>query len=179
MCGYEILTTESPRLFIAKLAGKEKYISSKPLVENIDFMTYINAKIVYVERHIRSQVKTLHFDILMKRCLLEQKVLRNLLSLVTFRPDEFAYNLMEGPGHTAVVTGEVIRLIHCTPVEVTVRRASRCYLELPILRGNISLFLTPKTHIILRKGTETPCDGAIPATYFINNNWYEISPKAF
>lgn len=39
--------------------------------------------------------------------------------------------------------------------------------------------MTPKTHILLRKGTETLCDAAISSTYRIGDSWYKIALKAF
>ena len=84
---------------------------------------------------------------------------------------------MNGPGYVAVITGEVARIIKCIPVQVTLRRTDACYIELPVTRRNDTLFLTPKTHLLVRKGTEIPCDGAIPTTYRIGEDWYELTPK--
>lgn len=184
VCGTTIITTEHSRLFIYEMSrtfveegrGRRR---GKMIVENVDFTTYVNAKIVYVERHIRTQMETLYYELNHQRCQLERKVLRNLLSIALVKPDEFAYNLIEGPGHIAVITGEVVRVIKCLPVEVTILRTATCYLELPVLRNNQTRFLTPKTHILLRKGTEIKCNDAIPSTYKIADTWYEITPKAY
>lgn len=187
ICGYIISSTEHPRLFISEMKldevsikyglydRSEQYI----LTENLDFITYVNAKIVHVERHVRTHMKSLYYELTLQRCLLERKVIQNQLTIASIRPDEFAYNLMEGPGYMAVVTGEIVRLIKCTPVPVTVKRVTTCYLELPVMKDNTTYYLTPKTHILLRKGTEVLCDGAIPSTYKLGNSWYEITPKAF
>lgn len=177
--GRDLMKTEHHRLFLLETREYDTSIPEPgtPLAENISFFTYVNAKIVYVERFIRKQMKSLYHDVLYHKCILERKVLKNLLSLASIKPDEFAYNLMDGPEHMAVVTGEIARIVKCVPVEVTLRRPETCYLELPVTRGNSSYFLTPKTHILTRRGTEVMCDGTIPTTYRIGGIWYEITPE--
>ena len=74
-----------------------------------------------MERHVHKQLYYLYYDIVLQKCLLERKVLRNLLSLAVILLADFAYNLMEGPGYMTVVIGEVVRVIKYIPVPVIVR----------------------------------------------------------
>ena len=40
-----------------------------------------------------------------------------------------------------------------------------------------TLFLTPRTHIIIGKGTETSCNVFLPLMYYSNDAWYKLFPK--
>ena len=54
--------------------------------------------------HIRSQMKQLYRDVLTQKCNLERPTLKNTLTIVTQAPDEFAYDLMKGPGYMAIIS---------------------------------------------------------------------------
>jgi len=41
--------------------------------------------------------------------------------------DEFANQIKKGPGYMAVISGEVVHIIKCTPVEVKIRHVKECY----------------------------------------------------
>ena len=128
--------------------------SQKTTVANLDIFAYINSKFVYVEKHIRTQLKYLYRDVVYQRCNLERETLKNSLTIATQAPDEFAFNLMKGPGYMAVVAGEVVHIVKCIPVEVIVEHGDYCYTELQVSRENKTYFLTPRTHILKRKGTQ-------------------------
>ena len=84
---------------------------------------------------------------------------------------------MKGPGYMSIIAGEVVHIIKCIPIEVKFRQTDQCYLQLSIHKGNETLFLTPRTHIIIGKGTETSCNIFLPSMYFLNDAWYKLSPK--
>ena len=74
-----------------------------------------------MERHIRIKINRLYHDvshIMTQRCMLEQQVFRNTLSLATQSPYEFAYHLMKGPGYMSVIAGEVVHIVKCILVKV-------------------------------------------------------------
>ena len=72
----------------------------------MNIFTCVNSKFIYVERHIRTEINRLYHDIVSHRCILEQQVFRNTLTLATQSPDEFAYHVMKGPGYMSVTAGE-------------------------------------------------------------------------
>ena len=47
---------------------------------------------------------------------------------------------MKGPGHMSEIVGEVVHIVKCLRVEVKYRKTEECYLQLPVFRGNQSLF---------------------------------------
>ena len=91
------------------------------------------------------------------KCKLEQQVFKNSLIIATQEPDEFAYHLMKGAEYMSIIA-EVVHIVKCIPIEVKFRQTDQCYLQLSINKGNETVFLTPRTHIIIGKGTETSCN---------------------
>ena len=106
----------------------------------MELFIYVISKFIYVERHISIEVNRIYHDILSQRCILEQQVFRNTLTLVTQSPDEFAYHC---PGYMSVIAGEVVHIVKCTSVEVKYHETEEFDLQLPVFRGNQSFFLSP------------------------------------
>lgn len=58
LCGYGILTTEHPKLLILEVGENGGFIKlSNNTVRDLDLFAYVNSKFVYVERHVRNQIK--------------------------------------------------------------------------------------------------------------------------
>jgi len=177
VCGCTLIKTEHPKLLILETKKGESFAVKRRLsTENLDIFTYINSKFMYVEKHIRSQMNFLYRDILKQRCNLEQQVLKGALSLAINSPDEFAYQIMKGPGYMAVISGEVVHIIKCTLVDVKIQHVKECYLELPVQKGNETYFLSPRTHILIKTGTQISCNRITPPMFFLNDGWYRMTP---
>jgi len=177
LCGYTILGTEHPKLFIFETTkGNTFKTKSKTAVTNLDMFTYVNSKFIYVERHVRNQLTSLYRDIILQKCELEKQVIQNTLSLAAILPDEFAYRLMKVPGYMAVMAGEAIHVIKCVPVEVTVRKTTTCHTELPITFKNTSLYMTPKSRIVTKHHTIRDCNSLLPVFYNLDETWIQLNP---
>jgi len=177
LCGYTLLRTEHPKLFILETTKGDTFARRGSIpVNNLDIFAYVNSKFVYVEKHVRNQMTSLYHNVIQQKCELEREVLTNTLSFAALQPDEFAYRLMKGPGFMAVVAGEAIHVIKCVPVDVLVRKSEKCYVELPVTSRNASLFLTPKSRILQRFGTERECSHELPTLYHIENKWIQFTP---
>lgn len=177
LCGYTLLCTEHPKLFILEANRGDTFASRGTIpVNNLDIFTYMNSKFVYIEKHIKQQMTSLYHNVIQQKCDLERQVITNALSFATLQPEEFAYRLMKGPGYMAVTTGEAVQIIKCVPVEVTVRRTDKCYTELPVTVHNNSYFLTPKSRIITKIGNEKECSNELPTLYRIEDTWIQFTP---
>lgn len=177
ICGHTLYHTEHPKLLIYETSPNVEIFKKQSHVSNLDIFTYMNSKFVYVENHIRTQINDLYRNILLQQCRLERKILANSLAIATQSPDIFAYHFMKGPGHMALLSGEVIHIIKCVPVEVRVAQTKECYDQLPVIRGNQTRFLTPQTHILLRQGTQITCNLLAPPMYLLGDAWYRLTPK--
>ena len=177
VCGHTLILTEHPKLLIFETTPDNKVFDKQYKSENLDIFTYMNSKFVYVEKHIRTQISQLYRNVLLQQCNLEQKILKNALALATHSPDAFAYHVMQRPGYMALLAGEVIHMIKCVPVEVKLALTQECYDQLPVIRNNITYFLTPRTHILLRQGTQVTCNALTPGMYLLRDSWYRFAPK--
>lgn len=177
LCGYTLLTTEHPKLFILETKRGDTFAHHGTIpVGNLDIFTYVNSKFVYVEKHMRQQMTSLYNDVVKQRCELEKEVIRNTLSFATLQPDEFAYRLMKGPGYMAVAAGEAIHIVKCIPVDTLVRKTPECYHELPVTVRNASFFLTPKSRLLTKFGTVRECTYELPTLYLIEDTWIQFTP---
>lgn len=176
-CGMYIFKTEHPKLFINELVTQhDEHKSTQISINNMDLFTYVNAKFVYVERHTKEQMRTLYENLYKHRCEMERQILMNSLAIATIMPDEFAFRLMKGPGYMAITAGEVIHITKCTPVEVALEKPDKCYDHLAVKRGNDSMFLTPRTHILVKRAAEIPCSAPLAYHYHINGGWFKFNP---
>lgn len=178
VCGFRLSQTEHPKLFILETQrGRTFSTKTKIAIENLDIFLYVNSKFIYVEKHIKTQLTQLYRDIMEQKCALERQVLQNALTLASIAPDEMAFRITRETGYTAVTTGEVIHLVKCIPVEVKLRSVDQCYQELPVTHQNKSLFLTPRSRIITRTGTQRDCSDLLPTMYKIHGAWFRLTPK--
>lgn len=178
LCGYTLLQTEHPKLFIVETTKRDALLHQQPIpMENLDIFAYMNSKFIYVEKHIRHQMISLYHNVLQQKCELERQVITNTLSHATLQPDEFAFRLMKGPGYMAATAGEAIYVIKCVPVEVVVRRTKQCYTELPVFLRNDTFFLTPKSRILTKIGNQRDCSFELPTLYRIEDTWIQFTPE--
>lgn len=180
-CGYMLAETEHPKLMVFEYRDPKRpfiEVTNTMPAESMDLFTYVNSKFLVVTHNLAVNLRKLYEDVILQQCHLEQRVLRNLASLAHFAPEEFAYNYLKGPGSLAVVAGEVIHLVKCIPTEVLVRHVNECYTELPVSRGNESFFVTPKTHILVKMGTQIFCNPLTPSMYLLDDTWFKLLPRA-
>ncbi|OXU22733.1 hypothetical protein TSAR_006613 [Trichomalopsis sarcophagae] len=177
ICGHNLIRTEHPKLFVLEDFQEKTFLSkANSPVENLDIFMYVNSKFVYVERHFKSQINQMYYDLLKHKCELERQILTNALSIAVQSPDEFAFRLMKEPGHMAVVAGEVIHLVKCLQVEVKRHDTKECYNQLPVTRREENFFLSPRTRILTRAGTQISCSGAMPPMFNIGTHWLQFLP---
>ena len=110
-------------------------------------------------------------------CEVERREIQNSLSLASTSPDEFAYNIMQKPGYLTKLAGEAVHIIKCTTTSVKLHHTRECYEELPVIAGNTTWFLTPKTRILIKTGTQVDCDTIIPPYYKIDGSWINLLSK--
>lgn len=165
-CNISSFTTDHLKLIIVEKYGTQYPFTKRPIkTGSLDLFTYVNAKFIYVEKHIRTQMSKMYIDVTMNRCELERDLLKTQLSIARSRPSEFAYIYEQGPGTNAVPLGEVIYLIRCQLVEVAIRSSQFCYDELPVIYNNESIFMTPRNHLLQDYGKELVCSNVMSPMY--------------
>jgi len=143
-CHIPVFQTEHPRLFILV---NIPFFHTKPIsTYNTDLMAYINTKFVYIQNILKASITSIYIDLVTKQCNVERQILMQKLSLASYSLSEFAYSMGEGPGYTALKSGEIVYLLICKPVDVELDRShSACFQKLPVLYNKQKLFMAPKT----------------------------------
>lgn len=178
LCSTESYRTEHPKLIIVRQHGTGYHFKKYPVKANqMDMFAYINSKFVYIERNIELNMKDLYDTITKHTCQLERHILQTKLFIAQYDANEFASHVMQEPGYTGTVVGEVIYISKCLPVLVEVRKTHKCYKQLPILYNNLTRFLIPKHHLIQNHGEEIDCNSIFMSNYYINNVWYSVNDR--
>lgn len=119
----------------------------------------------------------MYADLLQKHCedkrILLQEVLLNSLR----NPDAAACSLMKGPGYTTIQGGEVLYVVKCKPVNVTLYPTSRCYQHLSVSYQDKQMFLNPKYKTLSQLGIESSCSQLYPSHFEIDGKWYKTTPS--
>ncbi|KAL7289543.1 hypothetical protein TKK_0016517 [Trichogramma kaykai] len=177
ICGYHVQKTEHPKLLIFETRKGESFAEHHtPSTNNLDIFAYINSKFIYVEKHMKTQIQNLYHDVLYQRCTHERETIKNSLAIAHSSPDQFAYNLMKGPGFMSLIAGEIVHIMRCIPVEVRFVHSNECYAELKVSRNDQTMFLLPKTHILVNHGTQTICNKILPPYFLIDDQWFKMVP---
>ncbi|CAI6376998.1 unnamed protein product [Macrosiphum euphorbiae] len=178
-CNIQVFQTEHPRLIILTDPAYMHYFHTKPISTfNTDLMAYINTKFVYIQNIIQASSTSMYLDLVTKQCNLERKILMQKLSLASYSLSEFAYAMGEGPGFTALKSGEIVYLLKCKPVDVELDRSHKvCFQELPVIYNKQKLFMAPKTHTLQKYGTEIDCTIILPTGYLMEGEWISMSPE--
>lgn len=177
-CSSETFLTEHPKLLIVRKGSRPFQLPYTSLdISQLDFMSYVNSKFVFMARVQTEDASLMYKKLEFRRCLVEQKLLSSQMAIAKHHPIEFAYLHMGMPGYTGVVAGEVIYVVQCDPVEVSVRRTSQCFNELPVTYNNKSMFMTPRSHLLMSVGTELICNELAKPMFQIENSWVTLSPQ--
>lgn len=102
---------------------------------------------------------------------MQHRITGNLMTLALISPKEFAYQYFNSPGYTAVVRGEVDHVAKCREVAVTPLRISGGYKELAVTYTNETWFVTPRTRVLVRKGTIVECASDLGPQFLLNGRW--------
>lgn len=172
ICHIKFIKTDFANIYIVE--EKENFVKIGKIVP--DLFTYINAKFVHVEGKTREQMSELYYDVLNKKCESDLAILRESLSLAYLSPDSFAYDLM-GPGYMAHLSGELIHIVKCVAVEVEIRdNLETCFNQIPVNYREMDMFLSYKTKILIKHGTERKCNKLLPVGFKIGNTWIIFTP---
>lgn len=175
LCFLPGFATEHPSLFIHVIQHNTRpFTSSIGEARNMDMFAYVNSKFVHVERHIRNSLTSLYKDVIRHRCDLERTMLETRLGMASTNPIEFAFLVMGGPGFTALQMGELVYIVQCQAVDVSLREDPSCYQEIPVSYLNRSLFVTPRSRLLQQYGTQVECNKLMYPSFYINNDWYRI-----
>uniref|UniRef100_A0ABD2X044 Uncharacterized protein n=1 Tax=Trichogramma kaykai TaxID=54128 RepID=A0ABD2X044_9HYME len=126
---------------------------------------------------LKGQLKEMYYSIVKSKCELERQVIENTLPIASQNPAEVAHKIMKDLGYTGVVAGEVLHIIKCLRVETQIRPTDECYEQVPVIYNNETLFLSPRTRILVGNGKQITCEGRLPTMFKIGQTWIRSLPK--
>ncbi|OXU16632.1 hypothetical protein TSAR_013300 [Trichomalopsis sarcophagae] len=177
LCGYQLFSTDHPKLFITEYPRGTGIAAEKSLdVHDILITAYFNTKIAFLAHHMKTQFSDMYNDMLLNRCRLQRQVIQNSLMHMYTKPDVAALTIMRKPGYMAVPVGEVAHLVVCDEILCKVRQVEECFQEIPVTCRNESYFLKPFSRIMTKTGTARTCNNILPALYLIEESWLKFSP---
>nr|WPV62264.1 MAG: glycoprotein [Wufeng shrew chuvirus 6] len=177
ICDVHGYTTDHPRLNII-IVNSNMLLPKLPALSptQVDMFLYTNAKFVFFQHHFKGQLNDMFFGLHQRLCDIKYQLLIQLTTLAYISPEEFAWAYTQSPGITAVMAGEVLYLIKCTPVPITIRNTNECYNEIPVLYNNQTRFMKPRSHIISDFGSEKECNPLSEPLYFLEGKWVQLKP---
>lgn len=178
VCSYPGFSTDHNRVFVVETTLKMNPFTMKVQQNsNLDLLTYFNSKIAFMEHHNKEQMISMYVHLMNEICHVEKSLLETHLILARINPSEFVSKLMKGPGYAAVIAGEVIHVIHCVPVYVTLHISDRCYQEIPVNYQNGVKYVAPVTRVIQQSGTEINCAPLLMGKFQFSNRWYTVDKE--
>lgn len=178
ICGFNGHATDHPRIFILEAAAfKSPFTRRASNAKNHDIFTYFNSKITLVENYIGQKLDDVYNTVMTEMCKIDKALLETKLTLARLNPTEFVSALMKKTGFSAVVAGEVLHVLECKPVYVQPFASERCFQELPVKYGNITMYLSPVTRTLQLRGTEIECTPLLPAKFQFGGRWYTFDGK--
>jgi hypothetical protein len=141
-------------------------------------MSYFNVKTAFLTHHLETQLGVLHRTLTESVCKIERKLLRLQLALARIVPHLVGMFALNQKGLFGLPSGEAMYIYKCNPVEVKLKRMADCYEELPVLTlsNNVTMFMSPITHILVRIGNIVPCRVTSPTLWHLENQWVSIGP---
>ena len=68
VCLHKFIRTDHPKLFIVEIRdGEQLKFNTKIATDNLDLMTYVNSKFIYVEKRLQRHFNSLYRDVLEKK----------------------------------------------------------------------------------------------------------------
>lgn len=175
-CGYEGWLTSNPRIIVllSKKMRPFKAVYNTVSAEEIDSELHLNAKLAYLGEFNANQLDSLYRYVREQDCQIRHQLLTHLTTIALISPDEFAWSYSKSPGTTAIVAGETVYLMSCIPVVVAYRSDNRCYQEMPVMYQNHTLFMKPRSRILVNYGTEIACNPLAPPLFVVNGKWIQL-----
>lgn len=174
VCGEIAFMTLSVNLFVVESSNGafQNKLQKNSNPRNIDANLMTSMKISHLAHDVGRQISELYADLMFEKCLTDTRVVLNMLALAKVDPVDFGFLFFKEPGYLGSVRSEVIYLQQCLPVNVTHRETMECFNELPVTFNNEDYFMSPRSRILVKVGTQVQCSNILHNMYRLNNEWF-------
>lgn len=180
ICTYKAMITDHPDIYIVEMnqdAHIKPFNNRDVNIKDMSIFTYFNSKMTVMEHHFSKELNTMYSLVISNFCKLEADLINTQLILARLNPAEFANRLMKNDGYSAAISGEVIYLVKCISVYVSIRATEKCYHNIPISYNNQTMFVTPINRLIQETSEEIPCTPLMIPKYKFGNRWYTVDGR--
>jgi len=132
---------------------------------NIDYLAHLDHKLYAANGFTQDEVKKIYKSIREEACKTRRMTWQNrfhLLGLVQpGRPGIVAID----PPILGIIAGELLYLIKCQAIQVTLRETKQCYIDIPVSHNNKSMCLEPVTRLLKPTCKTIPCNKIIRSAF--------------
>lgn len=174
ICGYESFISQHPSVFVSEIMENHKLFKRDKSfsIKNIDTLILHSFKLSLMYNDIATQVTGLYANMQYTKCSSDQKLLATTLSLAQLDPNSLGLSLFNKPGYFTKIAADVIYVVQCKAVEVTLRPTKDCYNELPVLHNGKPKFMSGRSKLLVEDAVEISCVDSFQPLFYLNNVWY-------
>jgi len=179
LCGREIRKLYNKDIFVyfyENKAVKGKFNSKSKSLIDLDLMLNVDSRLIYLDRHYKSQMEKLGTYLAIRLCEMQKKILKRLLDMAYILPERFVTELMGSEGYMIDIRGSIGYIHQCEKVTVELRQTKSCYQQIPVTYMNGSYFLHPDSKVLRPHGEELSCSIIAPTMYQLNGYWFRTYP---
>lgn len=178
ICNHPAWVTMSDDIVFIPLSPNDK-LQLRDDIPSVDVSILDNTllKLHGMDVHIGEQMMEMYNMLIYNDCINERRLIELQLNLGATDPIQFAISYNQGPGATAVVSGEVIHVAKCTPITVELINSDKCFKDIIVKVGNSTKYLNARTRIISDISTPIPCSPLVNVMFKEENTWYNTYPS--
>lgn len=176
LCGLDGHSTPYHGLYVIEYRDQPPFPLTTPLTPNVDIIRYIETKHMTFAYGSSLSLLDIIQTISMNQCQSYRGTLLNRLHIIAATPSSANLLLNNRPGIYGRVAGEVVHIMQCPAVMVTLRRNMFCTSEIPVSYQGHDMYMDPRTRILSNSYTVTDCSILTPVMFRHGSSWVKMSP---
>ena len=146
---------------------------------NMAITRFIQTKTGFVFRKLQMDLYDHYTSWYVKNCYMENELWKTKMQQLMLHPDTLGINVMGNKkGIVAKKRGDVVYMMECDPVIVSLGVPKYCTHELPVRYNGTNYFLMSSFHILTKRANRIICSKLTPVLHCINGIWYVNDGKS-
>ena len=140
---------------------------------NMAITRFIQTKTGFVFRKLQMDLYDHYTSWYVTNCYIENELWKTKMQQLMLHPDTLGINpLSKKKGVVAKKRGDVLYLMECDPVLVSLGVPKFCTHELPVRYNGTNYFLMPNSHILTKRANRVICSALTPVLHCVDGIWY-------
>lgn len=177
LCNLTVETTTDKYLYV--LQGKHPIKNSLNPTQYASWSSLVQSAVRYLEVKHVNMFNGLSSTIILNQCLLEEDLRREIiLREPGDDPERVGYRLTGKKGMVVTVSGALVTLLKCNPIEVSLRTVDHCTVDVPVrmVSSNQSLFMDPFSFVLKNTSSKLDCQDPHNPYFVIRGRHYRLTP---